>query len=49
MLQQSPTHFNIKFFSLRDITGQRRVTMHHEGVLCIEPSLSKATISTPEL
>ena len=49
MLQQSPTHFNIKFFTKREITRQRRVTMHHEGVLCIEPSLSKTTISTPKL
>ena len=48
MLQQSLTHFNINFFSKRVITRQRRVTMHYEDVLCIEPSLSKTAISTPE-
>ena len=49
MLQQSPIHFNIKFFfSQRDMTKQRQVTMHHEGALCIETSLSKIAILTPK-
>ena len=32
MFSDSPTHL-----SERDITQQRRITIHHEGVLCIEP------------
>ena len=49
MFQQSPEPFILIInFLVKEITRQRRVTMHHESVLCIELLLNKLAISTLE-